>query len=117
MIEPDAAAYMYLRHALVVRNAPSRWTASSCFHSGNGNDSTGWTNWMPALLTRMSTPPNASTTAATPPATARPPRVDRPLTGPIHRHTGPLHAGSLDLGGNRSRRDRIQIRDGHRGAL
>src|SRR6267143_1342348 len=71
MIEPDAAAYMYLRHALVVRNAPSRWTASTVFHSASGNDSTRWTDWMPALLTRMSTPPNASATAATPASTAR----------------------------------------------
>ncbi len=65
MLPPRPDAYMCGRHALVVRNAPSRWIASIFFHSANGNASIGWTIWMPALLTRMSTPPHAFTTAAT----------------------------------------------------
>jgi hypothetical protein len=66
MLPPRPDAYMCGRHALVVRNAPSRWIASIFFHSANGNSSIGWTIWTPALLTRMSTPPHAFTTAATP---------------------------------------------------
>ena len=64
-LPPRPLAYMCGRQALVVRNAPSRWIASIFFHSANGNSSSGWTIWMPALLTRMSTPPQAFTTSAT----------------------------------------------------
>src|SRR5581483_2741192 len=70
MLPPRPEAYMRGRQARVVRKAPSRWIASSFFHSANGNSSSGWTIWMPALLTRMSTPPNASATAAMPASTA-----------------------------------------------
>src|SRR5579859_3711350 len=70
MLPPRPARYMCGRQALVVRKAPSRWIASIFFHSAKGNASIGWTIWMPALLTRMSTPPNSATTAAIPSLTA-----------------------------------------------
>src|SRR5688500_12598222 len=71
MIAPPAPrAYMSLRQARVVRNAPSRWIASIFFHSARLNSSTALTIWMPAFDTRMSTLPKASTTAATPASTS-----------------------------------------------
>jgi hypothetical protein len=57
ILPPVPAAYICFRHALVVRNAPSRWIASIFFHWAKGNSSSGWTIWIPALLTRMSTLP------------------------------------------------------------
>src|ERR1700674_2659730 len=62
---PRPEAYMCLRQALVVRNAPSRWMASIFFQSAKANCSTGLTIWMPALLTRTSTPPKVSTVLCT----------------------------------------------------
>src|SRR5215470_16120358 len=40
--------------------------ASSCFQSFRGKSTRGWTIWMPALLTRMSTLPYFATVSATP---------------------------------------------------
>ena len=78
MIAAAAARGVHVRQAgAVVRNAPSRWMASIFFQSAKVNSSSGCTIWMPALLTRMSTPPKASTTAATPALTW-------PLVGDVH---------------------------------
>src|SRR5215471_12206135 len=57
MMLPDLAAYMWLRQAFVVRNAPSRCTANSRFQSENGKSTIGLTIWMPALLTSTSIRP------------------------------------------------------------
>src|ERR1700730_2737473 len=67
---PDLAAYMCLRQALVVRNAPSRWIASSRFQSANGNSTTGLTIWIPALLTSTSIRPYFAMVSVTPFSTA-----------------------------------------------
>jgi hypothetical protein len=40
----------------VVKNAPSKWIDTSCFHLTNSNWSSGPTVWMPALLIKMSMP-------------------------------------------------------------
>src|SRR6516162_8493638 len=70
MIAPPAPLYMCLRQAFVVRKAPSKWIASIFFQSLNGNSSIGYTIWMPALLTRISSRPNRSTVVAIPASTA-----------------------------------------------
>src|SRR5215471_2684318 len=66
MTRPYFLAYMCFKHAFVVRKAPSRCMDSSRFHSANGKSTSGWTIWMPALLTRMSTLPYFATVSATP---------------------------------------------------
>src|SRR5262245_23445503 len=62
--------YMCLMHSRVVRNAPSRWTASSVFHSASESASIGRTSWIPAFATRMSTRSKADTVFATPASTS-----------------------------------------------
>ena len=57
---------MCFRQALVVRKAPSRWMASSFFQSAKGKSTSGFTIWMPALLTRMSMRPYLVMVSATP---------------------------------------------------
>src|SRR5512135_1949957 len=79
--------------ARVVRNAPSRWTANIFRQSARDNSTRGAMCWIPALLTRMSTPPNRSATVSTPALTCAssvtsmatamatpPPRVISPAT-------------------------------------
>src|SRR5262245_33757443 len=66
MMLPDFAAYICLRHALVVKKAPSRWIARRRFQSANGNSTTGVTIWMPALLTSTSMRPYFAIVSATP---------------------------------------------------
>lgn len=63
---PPPCAFMCGTQAFVVRNAPSRWIASTLFQPAKGNSSIGWTIWMPAFETRISTPPKRSTVAVTP---------------------------------------------------
>src|SRR6516225_5029969 len=70
MMLPDLASYMCLRQALVVRNAPSRWIASSRFQSANGKSTIGLTIWIPALLTSTSIRPYFAIVSATPFSTA-----------------------------------------------
>src|SRR5581483_7536408 len=70
ILPPRPDLYICGRQARVVRKAPSRWIASIFFQSASVNSSIGCTIWMPALLTRISTPPNVATTAATPALTA-----------------------------------------------
>src|SRR5208337_247502 len=68
----DASAALLvhlLSAARVVRKAPSRWMASSCFHLAKGNSSSGATIWTPALLTRMSRRPKVLITFAMPVST------------------------------------------------
>src|SRR5580704_1593605 len=67
---PDFAAYMGLRQALVVRNAPSKWIASIFFQSAKGKSTIGLTIWMPALLTSTSMRPYFAMVSATPFSTA-----------------------------------------------
>src|SRR6516162_5155727 len=67
---PHLALYMYLRQALVVRKAPSRWIASSRFQSANGKSTIGLTIWIPALLTSTSIRPYFAIVSATPFSTA-----------------------------------------------
>src|SRR5262249_2452876 len=69
MMLPPFCLYIWRSTARVVRNAPSRWIASSFFHLANSNSTTGATIWMPALLTRTSIAPNALITAAIPAST------------------------------------------------
>ena len=97
--------------ALVVRKAPSRWMASIFFHSANGNSSSGWTIWMPALLTRMSTPPQAATTSATPAFDLRP-RRSRPSPPP-----SPLPPADRLRRRRPARRADVHVGDGDLGAF
>src|SRR5690242_4785428 len=69
MLPPLPCLYIWRSAARVVRKAPSRWMASSCFHLANGNSSSGATIWMPALLTRMSRRPKALAALAMPAST------------------------------------------------
>ena len=52
-----------LSDAVVVWKDDDRLIARIWFHLSTGNSSTGATNWMPALFTRMSQPPAFSTSA------------------------------------------------------
>src|SRR5262245_19763642 len=69
MLPPVPCSYIWRSAARVVRNAPSRWIASICFHLANSNWSRGATIWIPALLTRMSSRPNAAIALAMPAST------------------------------------------------
>src|SRR5262245_24741686 len=69
MLPPVPSSYIWRSAARVVRNAPSRWIASICFHLANSNWSRGATIWIPALLTRMSSRPNAAIALAMPAST------------------------------------------------
>ena len=110
MLPPLPAAYMCGRQALVVRKAPSRWMASIFFHSAKGNSSIGCTIWMPALLTRMSTPPQAATTAATPALTAS--SLATSMATPIA-----WPPAGADLGGRGLGRLAVEVGDGDLGAF
>src|SRR4029077_12669307 len=70
MMLPDFAWYMCLRHALVVRKAPSRWIANRRFQSANGKSTIGLTIWIPALLTSTSSRPYFAIASETPLSTA-----------------------------------------------
>ena len=59
MIRPHLRAFMPGSAARMVWNAEERLMARIWSHFSIGNSSTGATCWMPALLTRMSIPPNA----------------------------------------------------------
>src|ERR1700678_111555 len=69
MLPPFPSRYMWRSAARVVRNAPSRWTESSCFHFENGSSSIGATVCMPALLTRISRRPYRAMTFSIPAST------------------------------------------------
>ena len=57
MMLPLFCLYIWRSAARVVRNAPSRWIASSRFHLANSKSTIGATIWMPALLTSTSSAP------------------------------------------------------------
>ena len=65
---------------------------------------------MPALLTRMSTPPKAADDRGDA-------GVDRLLVGHVHRHADRLAARGLDLGGGRVGRVLVQVGDRDLGAF
>ena len=65
MMRPHPAANMCGSAAFVVWNADDRQTAMTASHLSSGNDSTGATCWMPALLQRICSPPRRSATPAT----------------------------------------------------
>src|SRR5713101_4651154 len=69
MLPPLPCLYICRSAARVVRKAPSRWMASSCFHLAKGKSSSGATIWMPALLTRMSRRPKVLIAFAMPAST------------------------------------------------
>ena len=110
MLPPRPDWYMCGRQARVVRNAPSRWIASIFFHSAKPNASSRCTIWMPALLTRMSMPPNAATVS-------RDPGVHRVLARHVHRHTYAFAARRANLGGDPVGRGRVEIGDRNPGAF
>ena len=60
MMRPQFFAFMPGRARRVVWKAEVRLMAMMASHFSTGKSSTGDTCWMPALLTRMSTPPNLS---------------------------------------------------------
>ena len=57
MIRPQLRAFMCGSAARMAWNAAERLIAMTASHFSTGNSSTGATCWMPALFTRMSTPP------------------------------------------------------------
>ena len=67
MIRPQPLAFIPGITARVAWNAADRLIARIASHFAGGNSSIGATCWMPALLTRMSTPPSIAARAATMP--------------------------------------------------
>ncbi len=59
-IRPHFFAFIFGSASRIVWNDAVRLSAMIAFHLATGNSSIGATNWMPALLTRMSMPPKAS---------------------------------------------------------
>ena len=109
MLPPVPCLYICRSAARVVRKAPSRWMASIFFHLANSNSSIGATIWMPALLTRMSTRPKASTALAMPASTCV-------LVGHVHGDAdGAPLAAELGRGGVGA--FLVEVGDGDLGAL
>ena len=65
MMRPQLRAFMCGRAARMAWNAADRLIAITASHFSSGNSSTGATCWMPALFTRMSTPPSSRVACAT----------------------------------------------------
>ena len=104
------AAYMCVRQARVVRNAPSRWIASIFFQSANGKSSIGCDDLdagiadqdvdAAVLLDASATPASTCASSVTSMAT--------PKASPSAR---------ADLGGRRLGRVQVEVGDHHLGAL
>ena len=69
-MRPQPRARISGSAAAVVWNADERLMAMIAFQRAVGKSSIGETNWMPALLTRMSTPPKTSAALVTRPRQA-----------------------------------------------
>src|SRR5690242_6665950 len=65
MMRPHLRAFMPGKAARTAWKADDRLMAMMASHFSGGKSSIGETNWMPALLTRMSTAPNALSASAT----------------------------------------------------
>ena len=63
-MRPQPRAFMPGTAALIVWKDDVRLIAMILSHLSTGNSSTGATNWIPALLTSRSTPPNIRSTSA-----------------------------------------------------
>jgi hypothetical protein len=61
---PHFLAFIAGSASRTVWNEALRLSARIAFHLSTGNSSTGATNWMPALLTSTSTPPNSASARA-----------------------------------------------------
>ena len=59
MMRPQLRAFMCGSAARMAWKAAERLIAITASHLSTGNSSTGATCWMPALFTRMSTPPSS----------------------------------------------------------
>ena len=101
---------MCLRHALVVRNAPSRWIDSSFFQSAKEKSTTGFTIWMPALETSRSMRPYLAIDVGDA-------FLDRGLVDHVHGDGEGVAALGLDLGGGRVGGVEIEVGDHRRAAL
>src|ERR1700687_1874701 len=64
MMRPQPRFFMPGMAARMPWNADDRLIAMIASHFSGGNSSIGETNWMPALLTRMSTAPNVFSPSA-----------------------------------------------------
>src|SRR3712207_7128237 len=71
MMRPHPRAFMPGTAARMAWKAEERLMAMIWFHFSTGKSSTGETNWMPALLTRMSTLPKLSSPRRIMPAISR----------------------------------------------
>ena len=65
MMRPHFCAFMPGTAARMAWNAAERLMAMIASHFSGGKFSIGETNWMPALLTRMSTQPTSCSASAT----------------------------------------------------
>src|SRR5271157_1341686 len=69
MVPPRPWRIICRKQARLVRKAPSRCTARTFRQSASDRSTSGAMCWMPALLTRMSTPPSRAATSSTPAST------------------------------------------------